>query len=143
MKTFFQRCALLTVVAAVAISGCGPSLPKRVPVSGRVLIDGKPLVYGVIQVIPADGRPAMAQLGPDGRFTLTTFDDGDGCLLGKHRVVVVAREEKSPTTFLWHVPKKYFDPSTSGLEVEITGPTNDLEFKLTWDGGKPFIEKLY
>ena len=80
-------------------------------------------------------------LGPGGRFTLSTFKDGDGCVLGKHRVAVISREIKSPTSQLWHAPKKYIRPDTSGLEVDVSGPTDNLEINLTWDGGKPFLEQ--
>ncbi len=52
-----QQYQLLSAIAAVAIllSGCGDSHPKRVPVSGRVLIDGKPVETGYIQLVPAEG----------------------------------------------------------------------------------------
>jgi hypothetical protein len=133
--------AVLAVLAAVVLSGCGDSLPSRVPVSGHVLIDGKPLELGTIQVIPAKDRPATGELGPVGRFTLSTFKDGDGCVLGKHRVAVISREIKSPTSQLWHAPKKYIRPDTSGLEVEVSGPTDKLEINLKWEGGKPFLEQ--
>jgi lysophospholipase L1-like esterase len=116
--------------------------PKRVPVAGRVLIDGKPLAAGFVQLYPAHDRAAIGHIGPDGRFTLATFEPNDGCVLGKHRATVTGRESKGGNALLWLAPKKYSNANISGLEVEIVGPTDNLEIKLTWDGGKPFIENL-
>jgi hypothetical protein len=122
-------------------AGCGDGRPNRVPVSGRVTIDGKPLPAGFIRVCPANQRAATGAIGPDGRFKLTTFNPNDGCVVGKH-CVTVAGSEVQGAALLWHAPKKYCDMDTSRLEVEITGPTDNVEINLTWDGGKPFKEYL-
>lgn len=133
----FVGVALLLLI----ISGCsGRQRPERVKVSGRVLLDGQPLETGTIQVLPENARPSYGVLGPDGRFVLSCFDDADGCVIGKHRVVVVADEGVDISTRRWLAPPKYAKPSTSGLEVEISKPTDSLEIKLTWDGKKPFEE---
>jgi len=133
---FFSAC-----LAVAATVGCGDGRPRRVPVSGQVLIDGQPLTYGYVRVIPIDARPATAQIGPDGRFMLKTFEDGDGAVLGTHPVTVSANEYLSETSQRWHAPKKYADPGTSGLTATIDGPTDSLVINLTWDGGKPFVER--
>jgi hypothetical protein len=130
-------CALMILATA----GCGDGRPKRVPVSGRVTIDGKPLETGFVQFVPEGDRPATGKLGPGGRFTLTTYDKEDGCVLGMHSVSVAANKSLDPTTTQWFAPKKYIRTATSGLTIEITGPRDDVEIKLTWDGGKPYIEK--
>jgi len=135
--------ALLVVFAVVAlgISGCGDGRPDRVPVSGQVLIDGQPLTLGYIRFVPEGTRPSGGEIGPDGRFTLTCFDGSDGAVPGRHRVEVVAREQLGPTTARLHAPRKYLSADTSGLEVEVTGPTDSLLIELSWDGGRPFLEK--
>jgi hypothetical protein len=132
-------CLFLFSVAAV---GCSDGRPKRVPVAGRVLIDGKPLTTGSVFFIPANDRAATGQIDSEGRFKLTTFEENDGCVCGKHRVTVNGSQSKGSDAFLWLAPPKYKDPNKSGLDVEITGPTDNLEIKLTWDGGKPFVENL-
>jgi hypothetical protein len=41
--------------------------------------------------------------------------------------------------------KKYIKPSTSGLEIEVNGPRDDVVINLTWAGeghSKPYIENL-
>lgn len=130
----------LFLIFTFTIAGCD-NRPRRVPVSGRVLIDGKPLSKGVIQVFPAHDRMAGSEIR-DGQFTLFTYEENDGCVLGKHPVAVIGRETRSPMTFLWLAPKKYIDPTTSGLEIDVPGPRNDVEIRLTWGGGKPFIESV-
>jgi hypothetical protein len=132
----------ILLLLAVALAGWSDGRPKRVPVSGRVLIDGQPLKAGMIRVLPAHDRAALGTIGPDGRFTLTTLEPGDGCVLGKHRVAVSGNENRGPAAIFWHAPKKYIDPSQSGLELDVTGPADNVEFRLTWDGGKPFLERL-
>lgn len=126
--------------AALSAAGCD-SGPKVVPVSGTVLIDGQPLTKGSVQVMPEGSRAAAGAIGPDGRFTLTTTDDGDGCLTGTHAARVIGNENVGPTNTRWLAPKKYASPDDSGLTVTITGPTTDLKIELTWAGGKPFVEK--
>lgn len=134
---------LFVVLPAVAIiAGCGPNRPARVPVSGQVLLDGQPLGGGTIRLYPASARPASARIGPDGRFTLKTFETGDGAVLGAHPVSVAYFEEFNDTKRKWLAPKKYADPSTSGLTVTIDSATDSLTIELTWDGGKPFVERL-
>jgi len=121
--------------------GCNDGRPQRVPVSGRVLIDGKPLEFGFIRVTPTRDRPAIGEIGPEGRFSLRTFEPHDGCVPGKHPVTVFAMESIDENTTKYFVPKKYNNLQTSGLEIEVAGPRDDVQINLTWDGGKPFIEK--
>ncbi|QEL15936.1 hypothetical protein [Limnoglobus roseus] len=130
------------VVVFLSLVGCSDGGPKVVPVSGIVTIDGQPLTYGHIQVLPTGWRPASSRIGSDGRFMLTTTVSGDGCAVGTHPVAILAGESISTEATKWHAPKKYADSKTSNLTVTITGPTNDLKVELTWSGGKPFTEKF-
>jgi len=127
---------------AAFVLGCGDGRPQRLPVSGRVLIDGKPVEHGFVRVIPANDRPASGALGPDGRFTLTTFDPGDGCVAGKHPVTIIACELINPQSQRWHAPKQYGNPNTSKLEVDITGETDAMVIDLTWGEEEPFVEQF-
>ncbi len=123
------------------LAGCD-SKPKLAKVSGIVLIDGQPLTHGFVQVAAKGFRPASAKIGPDGKFTLSTSEDGDGVIPGTHPVAVVATESLGPGSQKWHAPQKYADTSTSGLNITIDGATTDLKIELTWAGGKPFVEKF-
>jgi len=133
---------IATAMLVVMFLGCGDGRPARVPTSGQVLIDGKPLEHGFVQVVPSGQRPATGQLGPGGRFVLTTFDPDDGCVRGKHPAAVIALESIDGSSQRWHAPKKYMSVETSGLEVDISEPTDSLVINLTWAGGQPFIERF-
>jgi hypothetical protein len=138
---WIARLVLLLVVLP-AWTGCGHGRPRRVPVSGQVLIDGKPVACGFVQFMPKGARASSGKIGPDGRFTLSCFEEGDGAVEGTHVVTVTAFEEMGPKAQRWHAPKKYADPATSGLTQTIDGPADALKVELTWSGAKPFVERL-
>src|ERR1051326_2925110 len=97
-RTQFVILAICFVVAA----GCSDGRPKRVPVSGQVLIDGKPLAYGYVQFSPSDSRPSTGQLDANGHFVLSCFDVGDGAVTGLHKVSVNGQEPIGQEVIKWH-----------------------------------------
>ena len=136
-------CLLAAIcLASSATVGCGDGRTPRVPVSGTVTIDGVPLTRGMVKVAPQGDRIAIGAIDEHGRFTLTSYEKGDGVVLGVHPVSVTAVESIDERSNRWHAPKKYAESQTSGLEVVIEGPTDDLKIELTWDGGKPFVERF-
>jgi len=132
----------LLIFTAVLAIGCD-SRPARVPVSGKVLIDGEPLTYGAVIFVPAGGRQSSGIIDGSGNFKLTCFEPGDGALVGKHQVQVIASQAINNTTMKWYAPKKYSDRQASGLVEEVKGPTDAVVINLTWKGSthdKPFTE---
>lgn len=142
-KQNLQRAATSTLLAMTSwfASGCGDGLPQRVPVAGTVTIDGAPLSRGSIMFISQGGRPSGGGIDSQGHFTLSCYKAGDGATLGLHQVKVTAIEPINERSNRWHAPKKYADERSSGIEVEVTEPIEDLKIELTWDGGKPFVER--
>jgi hypothetical protein len=134
--------ALFASLAIAVLSGCSDGRPERVPVSGKVLIDGQPLETGNIRVYAAANRAASGKIEPDGSFKLSTYEFGDGVVPGTHMVSVTASKLLNPKTVRWLAPKKFSDASTSGLTLEVTEPTSEAQIDLTWDGGKPFNETI-
>jgi hypothetical protein len=132
---------LLVGLAIASAAGCSDAKPERVPISGTVLIDGQPVDRGSVMFVNGQTRPAMSVIDKDGRFQLTCFQPGDGAVLGKHKVKVTVSEGIDEHSMRWFAPKKYADENTSGLEVEVTEPRDDMKIELTWDGGKPFVER--
>lgn len=132
------------LLLVLLVAGCGDGLPKRVPVAGKVTIDGKPVTAGSIRFKPASGgRVANGEIGPDGTFVMTTFTPGDGCTLDSHTVTVYAFEDIGESSRRWHIPKKYGREGASGLNITISGPTESLPIELTWGGVRgPITEKL-
>lgn len=133
------------LAVSVATLGCGDGRPARVPISGKVLIDGQPLKFGVIDFVPEGGRSSSGVLDANGHFTLSCFTEKDGALLGKHQIQVHADEPISDQVARIHAPKKYGILQTSGLSEEIKQATDSIVINLTWKGNvpdKPYTENL-
>jgi len=141
-KAITRMLTLLSVsTITVALVGCGDGRPGRVPMSGQVLIDGEPLTHGYVRFVPKDARPSGAKLDEQGRFTLSCYGEKDGIIPGVHQLEVDASEWISNKKRKWHAPPKYFRYKTSELTQEITESTESIVINLTWDGGKPFVER--
>jgi hypothetical protein len=106
------------------------------------MLDGAPVTEGAVLFTPARGRLARGTLSKNGTFTLSTYKDGDGAIVGIHQVAVISRMgneedffEKSPTPgqqlFQWIVPERYANGTTSGLVFEVKpGVENHPTFEL-------------
>jgi hypothetical protein len=142
-KPWRKRATIAVAPLMIAlVAGCSDGRPTRVPVSGRVLIDGKPLEAGFIRFYPASHRAASSMIRSDGSFTLSTYELGDGCVVGQHPVAVMGSKLINRQTMRWYAPKKYASADTSGLVQEVTESTDSIEINLKWDGGKPFDERI-
>ena len=133
----FRHLYFAVLLAPLVMAGCGDGRPSRVPVSGSVTIDGEPLTVGYLRFVPPNDRPSAGTIGSDGRFTLGCFEEGDGAVLGKHQVAVIANKTLDEVTMKWFAPQKYADYTTSGIEIEITGPTDDLLIELSSEESAP------
>jgi hypothetical protein len=132
----------LSLAVLFFAAGCD-SRPTRVKVSGKVLVDGEPLTKGFLDFMPEKGRKSSGTVDANGHFELTCFEPGDGALIGKHQIQVMASDPINDTTTKWLAPKKYADRRTSGLVEEIKDSTDSLVINLTWKGNtpdKPFTE---
>jgi len=134
LSRFLPVLSLLAFLALLA--GCGQDRPECVPAAGQVFIDGQPLTAGQIRVIPSGARAASAKIDQEGRFTLTTFESGDGCVPGTHAVEITALDTTGDR-MVQLVPEKYGRADTSGLTVTVDGSTDSLRIDLTWEGQQP------
>lgn len=138
------RRRLCAAVASLtfALIGCNGDRPTIVPVSGQVLLDGKPLTFGMVQFTAPNSRPSYGNLDQEGRFQLTCREPHDGAVLGLHVVTInggeVLKATNTSMTTKWHAPKKYADAATSGLTQEISEARYDLVLDIGGDAGKPF-----
>jgi hypothetical protein len=125
------------------------------------MLAGKPVTTGAVWFYPAaSGRPAIGEIGSDGRYTLATFAPADGALLGEHRVVIESREinrtlapapkaaadlpadlpdyvrrelESSMPIrekVTWFVPEVYAATATSPLRADVKPGQNTIDFDL-------------
>lgn len=154
---------VLCAALFVFLSSCprGPDRDKVVPVSGTVtflnaqgekvsLTGGR---VAAIRFTTGDGRPpAHVTIQENGHYELSTYDTGDGAVVGLHQVAIELRGPQiplfteppppgepmpitSPEDFFTPgemlSPQKYADPATSGLTKEVTekGP-NVFDFEI-------------
>jgi hypothetical protein len=140
-------------VACFLGAGCsGGDRTPVYPVQGQVKFKGEPasgafLVFHPVdapaaQAAPeagAEGAPAepirpRATVLPDGSFTLTTFDGGDGAPAGEYAVTLqwykTVIRDKAPEAGPNVIPASYGKPDTTPLKITIKPETNALE---PWD----------
>jgi len=143
----------LAVLTLLSLPGCSwktkdkwtEARPKVYPVQGVVLYKGAP-VEGAVVVFRSETKQVAAQGTTDsqGRFSLTTYDQGDGVVEGKHQVRIskikvepappLANPEANPVPpkELNLLPARYADFKTSKLTADVApSGTNEFEFTLT------------
>ena len=138
-------------------SGCGSAHPEFVPVAGQVTMDGKPVTTGTVTFYPETGRPAIGELGPDGRYQLASYEPNDGVLPGTYKVTVTAFKAQDPREQFssfeeerefynqpgkgatgvvaskgveWLVPELYSNRHSSPLTANVTGSDRNVDFAL-------------
>jgi hypothetical protein len=131
----FRSLAALAIFAS--LGGCTGGEPVRVPVAGRVTIDGEAVTGGTIRFVPKQGRPVSSAILADGSFDLASSSISDkiderGVYPGTYRIAVSASELLDEDSIRWHAPKEYADFRTSGLVKTIDKPIDDLSIELTW-----------
>lgn len=138
-------CLLLLLL----ILGCGNNQQKAIedsvignrqevyPVSGTVLVDGKPVENLTIQIYRPDGvaMPTTAQTDSNGNFKLATYNPGDGAPKGEY-ILTVEWLRYRKATGTWVGPDKlkgrYSDPSRSTFKFEVVDkPVSGLKYELT------------
>lgn len=129
--------AALVLTPAGCGGGDGPEMGR---VTGTISLDGQPLTKGVVNFQPvASGNPANGTIGPDGTYSLTTFEPGDGAQVGNYLVTVSVRDEKKVQNFIpktpppppkSYIPVKYESPKTSELSTQVKPGLNPISFDL-------------
>ena len=135
--------ALPLVAVLVASLGCGGDRMPVAEVEGKVLYQGEPLEFGSVIFQPEQGPLAKGQIGPDGAFELSTYGDGDGAVIGTHKVRIACFESMAPdapepdpskgepTLGASLIPRRYTNLATSPLEIEVKADNEPLVIELT------------
>ena len=135
--------AMAKVIAGLmllGVLGCGSGQLPAYPVEGNVVFqDGGWPMFGTIEFYNQEHKiNARGKLNRDGKFTLTTYKEGDGAIAGKHKVVII-QIVTDPTGPLGEskmkvvhnhgalVARKYLDYRTSGLACDIKQGINSVE----------------
>jgi hypothetical protein len=144
-----QTCGrLLPWFGALALAlGCEGGDSALVPVSGRVLLEGRPPGPAVITFTPTGetaGSGAVGGLDGDGRFTLTDVRGEPGAHPGQYKLSLYPTPEAAtgnvPTNVVstgsTSIPAIYLNASTSTLTATVppTGGTIEVELTATGEG---------
>jgi hypothetical protein len=132
------RAAATTISLAtlLVLAGCSDGRLKTAPVKGTVTYNGKPVPQGSIMFQPEQGPVATANI-KNGSYSLKTYRNDDGAILGKHKVTVISLEDQSgrlpeqrnplPPPI---VPLQYSFPDKSGLTAQVKDEPNTIDFHL-------------
>ena len=133
------KAVAISFAVVVAMSGCrNANELDTAPVSGRVLMNGKPLSTGTVTFVPNRGRVANGDIQSDGTFELSTYRSGDGAIVGSHKAaVLVIRSDIDPAKGpeqdkpLMLIPPRYVTAEESGLKYEVrAGQNNNFTLEL-------------
>jgi len=129
--------AFLLFTTALCCSSCGKAKSEKPVflVHGQLLYEGRPLPRAFIVFHPV-GEPDPKAIRPtgyaqdDGTFTLTTYAAKDGAPAGEYAITVECRvppidDNGNPGRNV--LPRRYGDPKTSGLHVQLVEGPNELE----------------
>jgi hypothetical protein len=144
---------LLVLLTACLLPGCGSKLPpgarptKKTTVT--VAYKGQPVEGAVVTFADQSAEPANANGVTDaqGKAVMKTYVDGDGAVVGTHKVYIsksVAEGGQTvdvddpkydpnapPPTIKYLIPQRYSTPA-GGLTAEVKeSGTNDFTFDLT------------
>jgi Domain of unknown function (DUF6795) len=137
---------LIGLSAALGCGSAGGKLPKTVPASGVVTLDGKPVDGAQVVIVPAgEGKTgADGVTDASGHFSLRAYREKDGAIPGEYKVQVSKTIEVrlsgakgsldggDPVRYEHAVPAKYTGYKTSGLTVSIPDAgKRDIKLELT------------
>jgi hypothetical protein len=128
-------------LCVIFLAGCGPSMPRCIPVSGKVTLDGNKVpgpgyLYFTTEAKEGVSRPGTAEFDAEGNYVAKTFVPGDGLMPGKYLLRVdcwkVAPNMDGKPTVSYIAPK-YQNAATSELEltVDANARTVTYDVKLT------------
>jgi len=120
---------LMCLAAICWMLGCAPH-STTVPVSGRVSVDGKPLIHG--SILFEDRRTKESFVSPVENGVFEFVSNGElGLPMGNYGVGINSTAPNNPGSV---VPEKYRLPQTSELTCSITDVDEfQQDFELTSD----------
>jgi hypothetical protein len=145
---------LLSLVAGLGLlfqlGGCSSydrNMPKLGKVRGKVSYQGKPVSTGRVVFTPVSGKAgdsgqgASGEIDTNGTYEMTTFNTGDGAILGQHIVTVVVREKQempkpdADSHIKYEVPKaltpaKYSTADKSPLRCTVVEGGTEFNIEL-------------
>lgn len=129
----------LLAVCHLILAGCSQPEFETAYVTGTCKCKGVPMTGGLLIFSPQRdpqksgtgmnlGKPSQAIIQPDGSFTMSTYGDEDGAVIGKHRVELnlAVLEDGDPEQPCRYAAKDLFvevKPGENHLEIDLAGPS--------------------
>ncbi len=129
----------IMLLLPVALAGCGPG---KGDLTGAVTLDGRPVLHGTVQVLPADKIPRSALIA-EGRYTLRKIPAGPVTIavnspdprtqrIATRRPADKEKAEAAPAAEQWFaIPERYASFEESGLRFEVRPGENRFDLELT------------
>lgn len=115
------------LLALSVFAGCENPDYTIVPVSGTVTLNAKPLADASIgfepigsSSDPTPGPGSFAKTDAQGRYILRTLRDGDGAVVGEHRVRISTFRTEDTENGGWRVVAKEKLPPRYNAETSLT-----------------------
>jgi len=146
------------VTVGIVLTGCSNSdRPPTYPVTGTVTSQGQPVAGAAITFVPTgtDGEAASAITDSEGKYSLTTWEAGDGARSGQYRVKVSKQQQVTvdPSKMVKNlsieeeqkiyventnpppppkslIPSKYENDQTSGLTHTVEKKPTTFDIKI-------------
>jgi hypothetical protein len=132
------------------LAGCGgpkpPEVPPTFPITGIVTIDGKPTPMVRIMLFPTDktpdffdpntGAPHWANTDPEGKFSITTYNSGDGAPPGEYNVLFFW-EGNPKVVPLADPDQPQVDPAAAKFNAKYSNPRKPQLPAVKVEDGKP------
>ncbi|MEX2120893.1 MAG: carboxypeptidase-like regulatory domain-containing protein [Pirellulales bacterium] len=154
--SFRALLACVTVLAVVFWISAPERLPRTIPVSGTITMDGAPVSGATVAFLPRhrECKQAYGYTDDKGNFTLSTYFNPkyspDGALSGDYAVVVSKRDwqrinrrhdltfEGVPASEIKHLLPEEYSSLESGLTATVKkGADNQFLFDLKADRAHP------
>lgn len=142
IRRFGSPCyvGVVTAVGALLLAGCGrggpegPPRVKTVPVTGQVNVDGKPQSLLAVRAKPVSGETPTASIpsaftDENGRFSLSTYESGDGVPVGDYKLIFQWGQVNMMTGKYGgdKFNGKYADPEKSEYSVKATETSEPID----------------
>ena len=153
MATGMRRCgghgasswSFVVILTTALLSGCaGGNADNKLAakVTGKVTYNGKPIPGGSLVFSPIGGaknnkpgKAGQATIKPDGTYAVTTYTDGDGAVVGQHRLLFSPPPVEQPQTpagghAAASPPSPYADLGPKQAEITVAKGENKIDIEL-------------
>ena len=133
---YWRNSACLAAVILCLLSGCSDNLPTHKVIGSVEFEDGTKPMFGNIEFYsPQYKINARGKIERDGSFTVSTYSEGDGAVVGYHDIVIMQQVGNyliaKTGSKIKHdhgslIDLSHFDYQTSGLDCEIKPGSNEV-----------------